>query len=554
MQPTEFTVPKRALDVEDYIDVLRRHKGWIFGPFLLVLVVSVVGVYLWPDQYTSEATIQVKPQVVPQSLVQSVVNQDLLDEIATMQNTIMSRTVLTSIILNYDLYKRELASMPNEEVIDIMRRNIKIDTVAQSISSNGSRSVAAFSISFTYSNKYDARKVVQDLVGKFISQHTTDRSEKTIQTRQLLQDEVDRAREELTEKGNMLTRFRTVNAGRLPDQLNANTQQLMTAGQNLAMLQNAISRSQADKEMAQTQVRLLEEGIESIKREVPVEPPPVVSLRMRDMNAEIDQVERLLQITRQKYTENNPDVKDLNARLVQLRKNRDNLIAEEADDAAAANSKKVAPGLSASIRRDMQETNARIEMLKTQISQKDVEIRDYREELNKMSKRIGDYEGRVNSIPVGEQEYATLLREELLAREKYQLRQEALQKAQIASEMEGRSQGESLAVLDAASLPNEVSDPNRPLVISGGAAFGLLLGVVIAGAREMKDASLKNLKDVRVYTQMAILGSVPLLENDFVVRRRKRLAWLGWTVACLCAGLVMAGAIVYYYVTLPVVG
>src|SRR5262245_56733325 len=99
MQPTEsFSIPRRTLDVEDYVDILRRHKGWIFGPFLLTLVVSVVGVFLWPDQYKSEATIQVKPQVVPQSLVPSVVNQDLLEEITNMQNQITSRTVLTSII------------------------------------------------------------------------------------------------------------------------------------------------------------------------------------------------------------------------------------------------------------------------------------------------------------------------------------------------------------------------------------------------------------------------------------------------------------------------
>ena len=43
----------------------------------------------------------------------------------------------------------------------------------------------------------------------------------------------------------------------------------------------------------------------------------------------------------------------------------------------------------------------------------------------------------------------------------------------------------------------------------------------------MKDTSLKNLKDVRAYTQMSILGSIPLLENDFVVRRRKRLCLAG---------------------------
>ena len=69
---------------------------------------------------------------------------------------------------------------------------------------------------------------------------------------------------------------------------------------------------------------------------------------------------------------------------------------------------------------------------------------------------------------------------------------------------------------------------------------------MIAGAREMKDTSLKNLKDVRAYTQMTILGSIPLLENDFVVRRRRRLAWLGWTTACLAAVVLVSGSIVYY--------
>jgi hypothetical protein len=115
--------------------------------------------------------------------------------------------------------------------------------------------------------------------------------------------------------------------------------------------------------------------------------------------------------------------------------------------------------------------------------------------------------------------------------------------------MEERKQGEMLELLDPASLPITPTEPKRPLVVSIGAGLGLLLGIVFAGAREMKDTSLKNLKDVRAYTQMAILGSIPLLENDFVVRRRRRLNWLGWTTACLAAVVIISGSIVYYYVT-----
>jgi hypothetical protein len=44
-----------------------------------------------------------------------------------------------------------------------------------------------------------------------------------------------------------------------------------------------------------------------------------------------------------------------------------------------------------------------------------------------------------------------------------------------------------------------------------------------------------------------VLGSIPLLENDFVVRRRRRIAWLAWACAILVGILLMAGAVFYYY-------
>jgi hypothetical protein len=79
--------------------------------------------------------------------------------------------------------------------------------------------------------------------------------------------------------------------------------------------------------------------------------------------------------------------------------------------------------------------------------------------------------------------------------------------------------------------------------------MGFVLGLFLAGAREAKDSSLKNLKDVRAYTQLPILGSIPLLENDLIVRRRRRLAWLAWSTACLVGIMIMTGSVFYYYAT-----
>ncbi len=30
--PESYSITRRTMDVEDYIDVFRRHRGWIIGP------------------------------------------------------------------------------------------------------------------------------------------------------------------------------------------------------------------------------------------------------------------------------------------------------------------------------------------------------------------------------------------------------------------------------------------------------------------------------------------------------------------------------------------
>jgi uncharacterized protein involved in exopolysaccharide biosynthesis len=109
-----------------------RHKGWIFGPFLFTLVASVVGVYLYPDSYVSQAVVKIVPQQVPQNMVQSAINQQMSDRINSMAQTILSRTVLTTIINSFGLYQRERSRMPIEDVIEQMKKNILIQPVTSS--------------------------------------------------------------------------------------------------------------------------------------------------------------------------------------------------------------------------------------------------------------------------------------------------------------------------------------------------------------------------------------------------------------------------------------
>ena len=549
MQPTEnFSIPRRPLDVEDYIDILRRHKGWIFGPFLLTLVASVVGVYLWPDSYESVALIKIVPQQVPQNMVQSSITQDMSDRIASMATTVLSRNVLTTIINNFDLYKRERKRMPMEDVVEnIMRKDVHINPVMAG--SNG-RNVPAFTVSFKYEDRLLATRVVQDLDSRFISANQTDRSSSAIESKDFFKEQADQAKKEMDALEEKLTQFRAANNGRLPDQVEQNVRQLSGLQSNYTFLTSSRNRAEMEKLSIETNLRVEKGRKAELTREIPLALAAAAaapkSERMQEADRDIRTLEDALAQLRQKFTDAYPDVQTVKTRLDIAKKRRDEVAQEEAE-AKKNGTQPVQPAVNRQERLNVLEIDGNIQRLESASAQKDLEIAQYDSQIKQIQAAMSRIEAQINAAPLGEQQYSDLLRERDMAKEKYVNLSGKLNLAQISQDLENRGQGDKLELLDPPSVPQNPTEPKRPMVIGMGAGLGLLLGIVIAGAREMKDTSLKNLKDVRAYTQIAILGSVPLLENDFVVRRRRRMAWLAWTTACLLAVVTMAGSVVYYY-------
>jgi polysaccharide biosynthesis transport protein len=549
MQPIEsYNVTRRALDVEDYIDIVRRHKGWIFGPFLLAVVGTVVGVYLWPDSYISQAKVMIVPQQLPENMVQSSINQEMFDRINSMEQEILSRTTLTTIINTFGLYPREKAREPIEDVIDQMKKQINIAAVAPVGSTN--HAVPAFVVQFSYENRYLAQRVVQDLVGKFIDINIRNRSNATFQTTQFMKDELDQAKKELDGVEGKLAEFRTQNNGRLPDQAESNMRQLAAMQAQVTLLDASISRATEDKLQLESNLRIYQEQLTALSKEQPVESAAAAQKneRLAEAEHEIQNLENNLSVLRQHYSESYPDVQTAIGHLAVAKQERDEILKDESSKKPEEGAPKARP-VNPQMQREARDLDASIQRMQSSIEAKDLEVQQYNKEMKRANDAIKSYTSRLDSVPLGEKQYGDLIRDRDIARQKYVELDNKLSRAEISKEMEERKEGEMLELLDPPSLPVTPAQPKRPLAISIGAGLGLLLGIVIAGAREMKDTSLKNLKDVRAYTQMAILGSIPLLENDFVVRRRRRLNWLGWTTACLAAAVVISGSIVYYYVS-----
>ncbi|HET8547636.1 MAG TPA: Wzz/FepE/Etk N-terminal domain-containing protein [Bryobacteraceae bacterium] len=543
------SVRRRPLDIEDYIDIVRRHKAWILGPAFGALVIAVVVAFLWPDTYISSAIIRVVPSQVPENFVPSNVNVEMSQRINSMAQTILSRGNLTNIINTYNLYPRQRQRKPMEDVIEEMKNSIRIGQVVNL--TERERGLSAFQVQFSYHDRILAQKVVSDLVTRFISENTRDRTNQSMLTTQFLNDQWEQARQELQKIEERLAKFRTENAGRLPDQVQQNWTQLSALENRVANINGAISRTNQDKLLLETELRTQKAQLNSLS------PPPEATAqaekndRLLQIDREIANIETHLAMLREQYKDAYPDVQRAVALLNIKKKERDNLAREQDEDTKRA--KDQAPVVNKRqeylYSRERQNIEANIQKIEALIRTRTLQAEEQQKELEDVNRQIRAVQARLNALPVGEQQYAEIVRDRELAKQKYDEYNKKKSQSEMSSELEKRQQGETLDVLDPASLPQKPTEPNRTLLVAVGAGMGIVFGLMLAGAREAKDTSLKNLKDVRAYTQLTILGSVPLLENDLIVRRRRRLAMLAWSTACLLGVAIMTGAVVYYRIT-----
>lgn len=552
MQPVPVdnytAIPKRALDIEDYLDILRRHKAWILGPTFAALVIAVVVAFFWPDTYVSAAIIRVVPPLVPENYVPTNVNSEISQRVNAMYQTIKSRQSLLSMITTMNLYPRERGRMPDADVVEIMNGAIKLSDVSSSVTSNRGRGITAFQIAFQYENRFLAQKVTKELVTRFLNENQRERTAQSIQTTQFLNDQLDTAKRELEAIEGKLTSYRTSFAGRLPEQVGSNQMQLNAIEQRIANLNMQLNRASQDKMLLESDLRSLKNQRASLNPAPEIAAQRQKNLELQGVERRITQLETMLESLRQNYSDKYPDVVRVKAELAAQNKLRDKLIKQEEEgttpSASAAGRK-----LDTNFERESRQLDAAIERIQALIRTRENEMEQSTKNIAAAEKQGKNVQSRLEAAPESEQQFASVIRDREIAKLKYEDLNRRRSASAMAEELEKRNQGETLELLDDASVPQTPTQPKRPMIIAAGTALGLVLGLFLAGAREAKDSSLKNLKDVRAYTQLPILGSVPLLENDIVVRRRRKMATLAWFTACLVGIAIMTGSVFYYYAT-----
>jgi polysaccharide chain length determinant protein (PEP-CTERM system associated) len=553
------TVSRRPPDVEDYIDMLRRYRSWLIGPMFAGLVVAVVVAFLWPDTYVSTAIMRITPQQIAPNLLPTVLNMQLQQRLQSMQQEILSRNSLAELIQRpaLDLYRKERQRYPLEDVIQEMRnRAIRIQPLEISAGGQG-RVTSAFSISFGYPDRFKAQAVVRELVARFTETNVTVQRNQIITTSNFLSDEVKQAKDKMDKYEADIAKFKRDNMGKLPEQFQVNISQLSNYQMAVSNANEAMSRLQQQKLQLETQMANFNNQLayyQSIAEEqytVGGGPGAVHSNKLDALNQRLMDGKSQLAALKEMYTDAAPSVKAQKAKLAALEKEYQEEEKADLERQAVAAQNATAP----QVQRRVNPTNFKmvkdlegsIAMLKTQIQGVNMDMDEQLKKIQALNQVIAQLQARIDSSPQLEQQYAALMRDFGLAKSAYEDMSKRHEASETAKDLEDAKAGENLEVLDPPSDPQAPSEPNRLQIAAIGAGLGLVVGVVLAGAKEMKNTSLKNLKDVRAYTNLPVLSSIPLLENALLVRRKRRLLWLAWSSAIIIGSIAMSGAAYYYY-------
>jgi uncharacterized membrane protein YgdD (TMEM256/DUF423 family) len=550
--PQNFvSVSRRPPDVEDYIDILRRYRSWIVGPTFAGLVISVVAAYFAPDVYVCSATMQIRPSSVSAQLLPSAINGQMQQRLQELELVIEGRDNLITLLQNQklNLYPKERARYALEDVAEeYFRKNINI----RPYFSDGTNGAQAFKIIFSYPDKNVARAVVTELVGEFQNKDVVFQAEASHKTSTLFEDLVKDAKEQMEGKQKQLAAFQAENEGRLPENVQSNSLEVQTRQSAMLQISDRISQERQRQSLLDSNLNNNKNSQAQVEANLT---QAVTTPNQAVRNTNLTQYEQAIASKQSecvalenKYQQNYPDVVTCKEQMKTLEDRKAEL--ERADSAPPPGSTtRVVTNPEAA--RQLSTLKSEESNIRAQIGASVQQVQALEKNFADQSKNLREVQDKIASSPQVFQKYNQLFSELQMAKDQYTSVSTKQETAGTQQSAEEHQVGERLEILEQAITPDKPTSPIRGAWVAIGTLIGLFVGIALAGAKEIKNTSLKNLKDVRAYTNLPVLSSIPLLENALLVRRKRRLAWLAWSSAIIVGTILMSGAMYYHFVLVP---
>ena len=494
---------------------IARRRGKLIAVVAGVVILATFWISMaLPNLYTSSAMILVEPQSIDENLVASGVREsDLNDRLSLMTAEILSRARLSEIITEMDLYVDEHDDLQRFEVVELMRGFIDVEPVLSEINESkrwDQSSFNTFRIVFSHESPRIARDVSQEIANDFINANIDSRTQITAKSLEFMRDEIARLQRELASVEQAISATKSENAGRLPEDFDANQRMLQFAMGDLRAAQRAFDEAMSDAGYWKNQV-LTAYAMSSPGDQA----DPARRLRLLELE--------LGGLLARGFTDKHPDVVRVQSEIALL---EEQIANSDGDDSP----------------KSFGEQNARAEQGRAELRAK-----ASKDDIDRLREQIAELEARLAATPAVAERLDGLTREYEQLYASYQDFSARLQQAGVQADLERRQLGEKFRILEPAEMATEPSSPNRILLLSLGAFFGLALGLGVGLLAEFTDSSLHTTSELQGSLGIPVLVSVPkiMLESDRVARSRRILRESVAAVAVVF--FVLAGGFVTYY-------
>jgi uncharacterized protein involved in exopolysaccharide biosynthesis len=118
---------EKSLDIHDYTEIFLRRIWYFLIPFTVILAAASLYAFYLPKIYRATTLVLVTPQKIPETFIRPTVTSRIEDRLQSISQEIMSRTRLEQVTSEFKLYSEEAKSLSQEEIIELMRKNIQVE-------------------------------------------------------------------------------------------------------------------------------------------------------------------------------------------------------------------------------------------------------------------------------------------------------------------------------------------------------------------------------------------------------------------------------------------
>ncbi|PYQ01115.1 MAG: hypothetical protein DMF82_20255 [Acidobacteria bacterium] len=465
-------------------EVWSRRKWLAVIVFTLVAAAGVTLVWSLPDLYRATATVLVEDSRVDASVV-----AELDRRLQMISQEILSRARLDAIIRRFGLYP-ELRPISPEAAVAQMRRDI--GTRFQAWSGAGSAGgTMVIAVSYRGTNAATVTHVTNAIAGLYLEEDRKIRERQASGNVQMLGSQLQEMRQ-------------TIDA--------------QQSEANLAAMEqfHAELRTTSEERM-----RALDRRNDLLRRLSELDGADAVPAAVSPRANRLAKLKEELADLQRRFSDRYPDVVRVKAEIAELE-------SQPAAETAVPTVNDTASGRTAA-------------HLKDALAEVERQIESFKADEARLRSIIAGYVQRLENAPQHQRDLQEISRDHQTTRDVYDALRKRYEQAQLEENAESGNAGPRFRILDAAMVPSFPAAPNRLLLLFFTLIAALGSAVGAAMVLERLDTSFKSADDVRAFTAVPLLASIPRMVTESDVRSR-RLRFLMAAVSVLVAIGVLVGA------------